>query len=469
MQEDKSSKWLADQLRKRQEENLLPYELGAWEAFESKRAATARRKSPYWISGIAATVALLLVAGGLWLAQLTRSEDPQISGQIALEETPTPTPIQDVPPIVAETEISESDEADALNSSETDATDSRVSVLESKSSDQSKLKPGDQAAPRIVEQPASKAVEEFVPKEVNPVPLKSDLVIPESKRNENLAVVEKPLQEENPLKTTTEQTLIATIETAEEEKSAQPAVQKAEVAQAELPKEPQLSEAEIEEILDTKSFASFAMGVSPGFGTSQSSERATAGTSLGLGVMVDMSIAGKLVMGSGVAVNYLNQASESQSYTYAGINAASSTVTETDEISQMQVDIPLYFKYPITRNQKISVQAGFSNLITFNQGAEQESSFTRQVAVYDALAANSFRLQSESISQTQDLNVPNQKFYPFATANLGINIRLFESKKTSYEVMPFYNYPLQEFSGYGEKLGMFGASFKVNFGAIQEK
>ena len=70
MQEDKSSKWLADQLRKRQEENLLPYELGAWEAFESKRASLVRRKLPYWISGIAATVTLLLVAGGFWLAQL---------------------------------------------------------------------------------------------------------------------------------------------------------------------------------------------------------------------------------------------------------------------------------------------------------------------------------------------------------------------------------------------------------------
>src|SRR5690606_31558323 len=225
------------------------------------------------------------------------------------------------------------------------------------------------------------------------------------------------------------------------------------LAQAELPKEPQLSEAEIEEMLGKKSFASIAMGFSPGFGASQSSEYATAGTSLGLGVMVDMSVAGKLVMGSGVAVNYLNQASESQSYNYAGMNAASATVTKTDEISQVQVDIPLYVKYPVTRDQKISVQAGFSNLITFHQGAAQESSYARPVAVYDALADNSFRLHYESVTQTQDLSVANQKFYPFATANLGVNIRLFEAKKTSFEVMPFYNHPLQEFSGYGEKLG----------------
>jgi hypothetical protein len=137
----------------------------------------------------------------------------------------------------------------------------------------------------------------------------------------------------------------------------------------------------------------------------------------------------------------------------------------------VQVDIPVFFKYPVTRSQSISVQAGFSNLVTFNQSAQLESSYTRQIAVLDAQSAvtNSFTLRSESVNQFQDLSVPNQRFFPLATANFGINFRLFESKKTSYEVMPFYNYPLQEFSGYGEKLGMFGASFKVNFRNIKQK
>lgn len=282
-------------------------------------------------------------------------------------------------------------------------------------------------------------------------------------------VAEQPVKEEVDPKIVGVETFVAANATAGEEKPSQPENTKKEAVLAEIPKDPQLSDEEIKEILETKSFASIAMGVSPGFGSSSSSRQATSGSSVGLGVMVDMEITGKLIMGSGLAVNYLNQTSESQNYNYGGANALALTVTETDEIKQVQVDIPLYFKYPITRNRAISIQAGFSNLITFNQGAEQESSYTRQVAVYGAMASSSFKLQSESVSQSQQLDVPNQKFYPLATANLGVNIRLFQAKKTSYEVMPFYNYPLQEFSGYGEKLGMFGASFKVNFGAIQGK
>jgi hypothetical protein len=152
----------------------------------------------------------------------------------------------------------------------------------------------------------------------------------------------------------------------------------------------------------------------------------------------------------------------------AGISSA---VTQTDQISQVQVDIPLYVRYPITRSQSVSVQAGFSNLLTFNQSAEQQTSFTRQVAVPDANAANanSFTLMTQTVDQLSSLAVPQSKFYPFATANFGINVRLYQSKKTSYEVMPFYNYPLQEFSGYGQKLGLFGASFRVNFGAVERK
>ncbi len=221
--------------------------------------------------------------------------------------------------------------------------------------------------------------------------------------------------------------------------------------------------------METKSFATLIMGLSPGFGASQTAGQSTSGTSLGLGMMIDMKLTEKLVMGSGLGLNFLNQSSESQSY--AQIAGYSSPVTEKNEIAQVQVDIPFYFKYPITRNQSISVQAGFSNLVTFNQYSEQQSSYTRQVAVLDANAAglNSFTLKSESVNQSSALEVPQNRFYPFATANLGVNIRLFESKKSSYEVMPFYNHPLQEFSGYGEKLGMFGASFKVNFGPIQRK
>lgn len=446
MQEDKTSKWLASLLRKQQEEDPLPYELGAWEAFEAKRVAIARKKAAYWISGIAASLTLLLVVGGLWFSQESGSGSPQISGQLAFEEKSAAV-------------NSEVGEQSSSNQSQPKAENPVTGISELNKSqflDQGVRKEG-----RIqVIDPISSSAAQI---STEPIP-----IFPTQKMDEKLTSIESAAPNESVIKPEVLESLIATQEKIDGSSEAKSSLQQKGVTSEELPKEPQLSEKEIEEILKSKSFATLAMGVSPGFGTSQGANQTTSGASLGLGVMVNMEITGKLVMGSGLAVNYLNQASESQSY--AQVAGFSSPVTEKNEIAQVQVDIPLYFKYPITNSQSISVQAGFSNLITFNQAAETELNYTRQVAVMDGFSSsNSFTLKSESVNQAQALSVPDQKFFPFATANLGINIRLFESKKTSYEVMPFYNYPLQEFSGYGEKLGMFGASFKVNFGAIEKK
>ncbi|GAB3222644.1 hypothetical protein J0A67_11310 [Algoriphagus aestuariicola] len=454
MQEDKISKWLAAELRKQQEENPLPYELGAWESFTAKRDAIARKKRTYWMSGIAAAVTVLLVAGGLWLAQETNDSGlPQLSDQITLQDSHSESISSDAEPSKQEPETAVASESPASAPVQEIAPD-RESNLTPQSNRQSISNRRAQADARVDEQPV----------------VEPGIALAEPKRTEALATVENSKIGEELIQSSGLEMMIATDEKAEGN-TITPAEKNGETqALATLPKDPELSEEEIKEILERKSFAKVAMGLSPGFGASQGSDQATVGTSLGLGVMVDMEVTSKLVMGSGLAVNYLNQSSESQSYnSQAGAFNAASAVTETNEITQVQVDIPLYVKYPITRNRAISLQAGFSNLITFNQAAVQESSYTRQVAVLDVNSANSFTLRSEAVSQSQDLSVPNQKFYPLATANLGVNIRLFESKKTSYEVMPFYNYPLQEFSGYGEKLGMFGASFKVNFGVIQKK
>lgn len=438
MQEDKTSKWLAAELRKQQEENPLPYELGAWEAFEKKRNAPAEKKhSYYWLSGIAASLVLLLVAGGLWL-----SRDMDESGSDTLTN-----------PIALEEKSAGSDTPLDSNSSEPQDMEAESPVLGSNEMTESD--------PRTDTPPRSS-------KGQNTQKIEKDKISSEtpSGSTEKLAVIEEKVIQESSVLTDPRQTQTALAEKAGEE-PAKTEVPEKVIASAELPKEPELSDEEIKEILDSKSFATIIMGLSPGFGASSGSEQTTSGASMGLGVMVDMEITGKLVLGSGLAVNYLNQASESQNY--AQVAGFASPVTETNEIAQVQVDIPFYFKYPITRNRSVSVQAGFSNLVTFNQYAQQESSYTRQIAVNDGSAANSFTLRSESVNQAQDLSVPSQRFYPLATANLGVTFRLYESKKTSYEVMPFYNYPLQEFSGYGEKLGMFGASFKVNFGAIERK
>lgn len=451
MQEDKSFKWLAAKLRKQQEENPLPYELGAWEAFEKRRAALSPKRTRYWVSGIAASLILLLVAGGLWLGQFSDSDDAQLSDQLVLQEKlqsadatgnerlPNPDAI-----------LAEPNEATVSGAKEKVLAENQFSISSSKNNTPKGSNSANTKSPVLG---TESTVTSSSGSKSNP---------PAQQPNQSQALIDQ-------FKTVEKEVLIALNEKAEKEtlKNTQTQVPASPVA--ELPKEPLLAKEEIAEILETKSTRRLALGLSPGYGASQSKTQATSGSSLGLGVMVDMDIAGKLMMGSGLAVNYLNQASESQSY--AQVAGFSSPVTERNEIAQVQVDIPLYFKYPVTSNQSISVQAGFSNLITFSQGAEQQSSFTRQVAVFDAssASANSFTLKSESVNQSSVLDVPQNRFYPLATANLGVNIRLFESKKTSYAVMPFYNYPLQEISGYGEKLGIFGASFKVTFTSTDKK
>jgi hypothetical protein len=451
MQEDKSFKWLADRLRKQQEENPLPYELGAWEAFEKRRAALIPKNTRYWVSGIAASLILLLVAGGLWLGKFTDSDDAQLSDQLVQQEKSEPADASGLERLPTPNAIfAEPNEATVSGAKEKVLADNQSSLSNAKNIT---AKGSNSANSR----PSGLGIES-----TDPSSLDTKSNPPSLKLNQSQALMEqsKTPEKEDLISVNgkTNNEILKNVQTLEPTSSV-----------SELPKEPLLAKEEIAEILETKSTRRLALGLSPGYGASQSKTQATSGSILGLGVMVDMDIAGKLMMGSGLAVNYLNQASESQSY--AQVAGFASPVTERNEIAQVQVDIPLYFKYPITSNQSISVQAGFSNLITFSQGAEQQSSFTRQVAVFDAssASANSFTLRSESINQSAILDVPQNRFYPLATANLGVNIRLFESKKTSYAVMPFYNYPLQEISGYGEKLGIFGASFKVTFTSTDKK
>lgn len=448
-------------LRKQQEENPLPYEIGAWESFSLKRAAMVRKKTTAWISGIAASLTFLLVVGGVWLSQDSDSKNEFILEQLASE---------------VKSGSSSSDPSEKLIS------DPFKSELLRKSEEENSLPPKrENSKEKMTRNPDSSKKQE--PLESKREPLKPEELISKSrselptKSTEGAAKlglkteINDPKATENPIQSTMLQSMVASGEIVKKEKEAGTieTLDEKVVLTESLPKEPQLSAGEIEEILETPSLARMTLGLSPGFGTAQGGINATSGSSLGFGLMIDKTLAGKMAVGSGVAVNYLSQASESQNY-IMGANFAS-PVTAKNEIAQVQVDIPLYVRYPLNPSQSISVQAGFSNLITFNQNAEQNSSYTRQIAVLDANSdmTNSFTLKSESVSQRSDLDVPENGFYPFATANLGVILRLFESKKTSYEVMPFYNYPLQDFSGYGEKLGIFGASFKVNFGTIQRK
>jgi hypothetical protein len=184
-------------------------------------------------------------------------------------------------------------------------------------------------------------------------------------------------------------------------------------------------------------------------------------------MQVDKALAGKLRVGSGLGVNYLSQATEGPSgMKLTGVN---SPIERTTEVQQVQVDLPVYLRYSVTPSKSISVQAGFSNLLTFNQSAQQELIYTRQVAAPADATANSLStLKSAQVVETSPLDGPSTRFFPFALANLGVNFRVYESKKSTYLLIPFYSYPLQDISGTGQNPAVLGAAFKITFGTLKK-
>jgi hypothetical protein len=211
----------------------------------------------------------------------------------------------------------------------------------------------------------------------------------------------------------------------------------------------------------------FAVGLGPGFGNSSEANQITSGSRIGLGMQVDMALAGKLRVGSGLGVNYLSQATEGPSvFQLTGVN---SPIERTTELQQVQVDLPVYVRYAVTPSKSISVQAGFSNLLTFNQEAQQELVYTRLLASPADATSNSLStLKSAQVVETSPLAGPSSRFLPLAQANLGVNVRVYENKKTSYLLMPFYSYPLQDISGTGQNPAVLGAAVKITFGTLKK-
>lgn len=436
MQEDNWSKRLADSLRKQQEDSPLPYEPGAWEAFEKRRKKGIISPLFYWISGVAASIALVFIIGNGWLSPEEKA-DQVASYQESTEQTLLENPSKAL-------EIEVQPEKGEAQSSE---------LLADVSKPSTSFKPN---AERVI---AKKVASKEKVQITHPNDSDSDgLSYPiETKVVESLnppvtALEEKVVLEQQP--TTQSETKSALVPMTEEEAKAKLMAQLGEDLNEEVGKE--------------KRGSSVILGFGPGFGSSTQDNVATSGSNLGLGIAYDMNLGKKLALGSGLGLNYLSQSSQSQDY--AQVAGFSSAVKETKLLEQVQVDIPLYVRFPVTRDNSISLQAGFSNLITFNQQAEQVVSFTRQVYVADAMnvSANASTLKTEQLSLTSDLIVASQRFFPLATANLGVNIRVYESSKTSYLVMPFYHYPIQDISGTGQNPGVVGASFKVRFGAIKK-
>jgi hypothetical protein len=435
MKEDNWSKKLAEFLRKQQEENPLPYDPGAWESFEEHRKKSKRFSTrSFWTAGIAASLVLMGVLGKFIFPSSFELETPsQLSEQIKIDPSP---PSASDPEEVFGAELRKKDQANSSRQ-ETSAEfqtlrhESRAKVGENES-----WKSGSNS--NLSQAPAfSQPMPTDNPSKVNPPQLaleEEKTAQTERKEGNGLVQMASPLLSE---------------EEAKEKLMAQ------------------IGEVEPEEKVPARN-SSFSVGFGPGYGSTIQNSMATSGSNLGLGVMYDLSVGEKLSLGSGLGVNYYHQTSKSQQY--AQVAGLSSPVEEAKRVEQMQLDIPVYVRYPLTKNNSVSLQAGFSNLITFSQQAIQTVSFTRQVYVADVVnsIANASTLKTEQVSQTSELNVARNKIYPFALANLGVNILVYKTQKTNFLVMPFYHYPLRDISGTGQNPGVTGAAFKVNFGAIRK-
>ena len=441
MQEDKWSTRLGELLRKKQEEAPLPYATGAWEAFEARR--NQKRGIPpfwWWSGGIAASLALILFLGLQWTG--------------GNKENRVAVKTQTIQEVVRNQSEQSQGNPESKERGEVSKVLSERTLEKSKGSGNNSY--------------AS------TPQKSTPLLAKSDLEAQKGLISSTELVPEKLVeitsQQAQALASATQAAPpIASLEAAslqaslQEGKSSTPTT-----TTTSAPSYAEIVPAEAAELLaQQKDPLSFSLGLGPGFGNSSEASQVTSGSRIGLGMQVDKALAGKLRVGSGLGVNYLSQATEGPTgMKLAGVN---SPIERTTQVQQVQVDVPVYIRYSVTPSKSISVQAGFSNLLTFNQSAQQELIYTRQVAAPADATANSLgTLKSAQVVETTPLAGPSTRFFPFALANLGVNFRVYETKKSNYLLMPFYSYPLQDISGTGQNPAVVGAAVKITFGTLKK-
>ena len=426
MQEDKWSTQLGERLRKLQEEAPQPYLPGAWEAFEARR--NQKRNIPlvwWWAGGIAASMALIFLIGGLFTGEQKEQSSGQqlaLESQVIQEESAAPA------------EQSEGNSESKVNRGESSKAYSKQPNEKRSDSGRKSFPSSEQGSSPLN---ASSAI---ISVESNPTTEAFTEAVPEQ-------VLASSVQAGPPVAILGEEKVVGQPTTS--------APNYAEIVPSEA----------AELLAQQKDPLAFAVGLGPGFGNSNEANQITSGSRIGLGMQVDMALAGKLRIGSGLGLNYLSQASEGQaSLKLVGVN---SPIQETSQVQQVQVDLPLYVRFPLSPSRAISLQAGFSNLLTFNQATEQKLVFMREVSASDL--ANSLSTQrTVQVTQSSTLPGPSSRFIPFAQANLGVNVRVYENKKTSYLLMPFYSYPLQDISGTGQNPAVVGAAFKITFGTLKK-
>lgn len=450
MKEDKLDQEIAASLKKKLVEASVPYELGAWEGFQKRRAQRQRRAIVYWASGIAASLLLILVGvGSVDLSGDTGADMDEV--QLAeITEKATQGNLEEFPVTESETENPLPEIGQGPSAVAPDSKPLEKEAENQKAPSDSQVS----KALAVVTEPTEKTAETGGNKVVpNSPTVSNEKAVGQVK--ENMSVQQPPLisQTEEPVKQSEAKPAGETLALAKAEEPVSVSVQEQFVSESDFPA-----------IEKEKASVQLGMGVSPGFGTIQSDNQMATAATIGVGMLVDIKLPGKFTLGSGLGLNYLSQNTEAESTIVAFGNTYPQT--EKLEVRQMQVEMPVFVKYPVTKNNSVSIQAGFSNYYALNESASQENRYDRQVAEYsnDALGVASVSLKNEAVNSTTSLEPTANKFYPFATVNFGVNLRILESKGASYVIMPFYNYQLKQVSGYGDTYGLFGASFKMNFG-----
>jgi hypothetical protein len=459
MKEDKLDQEIAASLKEKLVEASVPYELGAWEGFHKKRAQRRRKAIAYWATGIAAS--LLLIAVGLNSFELpldinTTSNEVQLAGNTEKASENTTEGLSESNSGI------EKSSAESVFESESNPidTDSNEGVKSPEIVNPEVL-PEDTKTLASVPQRIEKSVKTEKSNVSPELPVLSNekavAQVPEkpsTKQPEQMTVAK--LQEDKKQETLNSSPVIKAPETialAKPEEPLKPAEKEAFIAESDFPV-----------IEKDKTSVGLGMGLSPGFGAIQNDSQVATASTIGLGMLVDIKLPGKLTLGSGLGLNYFNQNAKQESMVLSLGNAYPQT--EKLEVQQMQVEVPVFVKYPVTRNNSVSVQAGFSNFYSLNGTASQEFTVQKQSAFYanDALGNSSVSLRQEAVVENNSLESKSGKFYPFATLNFGVNLRVLETKGANFVIMPFYNYQLKQVSGYGDTYGLFGASFKMNFG-----
>ncbi|MEB2777678.1 hypothetical protein SYJ56_20350 [Algoriphagus sp. D3-2-R+10] len=461
MKEDKLDKEIAASLKKKLVEASVPYELGAWEGFQKKRAQLKRKTIAYWASGIAASLLLLVV--GLNSVDLSENRNAN-SPEVQLAENTEKAPDNEVEELPATEEIPTTDSkelAENLPIAAPKAVEPNTNASGSKTFPKASEIPKSQIIP--TDSKALASVPQPIQKTEKTETIKISPELPQIvKENPIVQIAEKPSSlQKQPLIAKSEEEKKQVIMKSPEETLA--------LVQPEEPMKPAEKESFVAEnefpiIEKNKTTVGLGMGLSPGFGAIQSDNQVATASTIGLGMLVDIKLPGKLTLGSGLGLNYLNQNGKQESTVMAFGN--SYPQTEKLEVRQMQVEVPVFVKYPVTRNNSVSIQAGFSNFYALNETGSQENTVARQVAVYNnnALGSSSLSLRQQDVTESIPLESKSGRFYPFATLNFGVNLRVLETKGANYVIMPFYNYQVREVSGYGDTFGLFGASFKMNFG-----